>query len=192
MDHAQVFDHIYRNDLWKGGSGPGSSEENTRPYRQFLHNFMRSNAVRSVVDLGCGDWQISRHMDWKGIDYVGIDVSKVVLENTRQFAAPGIEFLELNAVTGQMPAGELLIAKDVLQHWSNADVLAFLPKLASYRYALITNGFLPAMRDRVNTDITPGRWRPVDLLRPPFNVKGAYVFWYQGGEPKYVFLWSRG
>jgi SAM-dependent methyltransferase len=193
VDHAQVFDHIYRHDLWKGGSGPGSSEENTRPYRQFLHNFLRSNAVRSVVDLGCGDWQYARHMDWKGIAYLGIDVSKVVLENTRQFAAPGIEFRELNAVTSPMPAADALIVKDVLQHWSNADILALLPKLSAYRYALITNGFLPAARDRINSDITPGRWRPVDLLRPPFSQPGGYVFWYQAaGEPKFVFLWSRG
>jgi SAM-dependent methyltransferase len=190
-DHAKIFDHIYQNDLWKGGSGLGSTEENTRAYRQFLHNFLRSNAVRSVVDLGCGDWQFSRHVDWKGIDYLGIDVSKVVLENTRSFTGPGIEFRELNAVTEPLPAADLLLAKDVLQHWSNADILALLPKLSAYRYALITNGFLATALDRVNTDITPGRWRPVDLLRPPFSLPGAYVFWFQADEPKYVFLWTR-
>ena len=82
-------------------------------------------------------------MDWTGIDYLGVDVSKVALENTRGFARPGVAFRQLNAVTEPLPPADLLVAKDVLQHWSNADILALLPKLSSFRYALITNGFLP-------------------------------------------------
>ena len=192
MDHAEIFDYIYRNDLWKGGSGSGSTEEATVHYRQFLHNFLRSNNVKSVLDLGCGDWQFSRHMDWTGIDYLGVDVSRVALANTRSFAKPGIAFRQLNAVTDPLPPADLLVAKDVLQHWSNADILALLPKLSSFRYALITNGFLPDAGDQTNQDIAPGvSCRPVDLLRPPFNVPGAYVSWLLADEPKYLFLWTR-
>jgi SAM-dependent methyltransferase len=156
MDHAAIFDDIYRKDLWKGGSGTGSGEADTRAYRDFLHNFMRSNGVRSVLDVGCGDWQFSRHMDWTGIAYLGVDVSNVVLQTTRTFARPGVEFRALNAVADPLPAADLLIMKDVLQHWSNADILALLPKLPSFRYALITNGFLPDQNDQINKDIPTG------------------------------------
>ncbi|MFY9317852.1 MAG: class I SAM-dependent methyltransferase [Burkholderiales bacterium] len=192
MDHGEIFDDIYRNDRWRGGSGTGSSAEVTRPYREFLHNFLRSNHVRSVLDLGCGDWQFSQHMDWSGIAYLGVDVSKVVLENTRRHARPGVEFRHLNAVTEPLPAADLLIAKDVLQHWSNADILALLPKLRAFRYALITNGFLPGDEARTNEDIPAGMdCRPVDLRRAPFSLPGAYVAWFLLDEPKYAFLWTR-
>ena len=192
MDHAEIFDYIYRNDLWGGGSGTGSSEEATRNYRQFLHNFMRANGVKSVLDLGCGDWQFSRHMDWTGIDYLGVDVSRVALENTRSFARPGIAFRQLNAVADPLPPADLLVAKDVLQHWSNADILALLPKLPAFRFALITNGFLPDAAAQTNQDIAPGmEYRPVDLQKPPFSLPGVYVAWLMADEPKYVFLWSR-
>ena len=192
MDHGEIFDDIYRNDRWKGGSGTGSSEEATRPYREFLHNFLRSNDIRSVLDLGCGDWQFSQHMDWSGIDYLGVDVSKVVLEGTRRFARPGVEFRALNAATDPLPPADLLIAKDVLQHWSNADILALLPKLAGFRFALFTNGFLPGEEARTNEDIATGmHYRPVDLRRAPFSLPGAYVAWLLLDEPKYTFLWTR-
>lgn len=190
MDHSQIFDDIYRNNLWKMGSGPGSTEENTRQYRWFLHNFFRSNHVKSVLDIGCGDWQFSRHIDWTGIDYLGVDVSAVALANTTKFTRPGISFRELNAVTDQLPPADVLVAKDVLQHWSNADILSFLPKLTPFRMVLITNGFHPAGMSRVNLDIEPGGWRPVDLQRSPFNLSGSYVFWFNAGEPKYVLLCS--
>jgi len=190
MDHAQIFDRIYMHNLWRGGSGNGSTEKNTRQYRWFLQNFLKSNQVKSVLDLGCGDWQFSKHLDWTGIDYLGVDVSAVVLKNTKTFTRPGIAFRELNAVTDQLPPADVLIAKDVLQHWGNADILSFLPKLTSFRVALITNGFNPEKMDKVNLDINPGEWRPVDLQKSPFNVPGSYVYWSTAGEPKYVFLWS--
>lgn len=192
MDHAQVFDRIYRENLWNAGSGTGSSVEATRAYREFLHNFMRSNGVRSVLDLGCGDWQFSSQMDWSGIDYLGIDVSRVVLETARRHARPGVTFRALNAVTEPLPAADLLIAKDVLQHWSNADILALLPKLNGFRHALITNGFLPDQAERTNADMAAGFfYRPVDLQKPPFSLAGAYVAWFMVDEPKYAFLWTR-
>lgn len=83
--HAEVFNEIYQKNLWGHGSGPGSIPQNTEPYRWYLHNFIRANGIRSVLDVGCGDWQISSLMDWNGIDYVGVDVSSVVLNNTKKF-----------------------------------------------------------------------------------------------------------
>ena len=99
-NHKDAFDHIYRSNVWKSGSGAGSSEENTGPYRAFVSDFIRSHQVQSVVDAGCGDWQSTQFMDWTGIDYLGVDVSAVVLENTRRFAAANIRFAEMDVRRG--------------------------------------------------------------------------------------------
>jgi SAM-dependent methyltransferase len=190
--HAEIFDDIYRNNLWHGGSGSGSREEMTREYRAFLRTFVHDNQIASVVDLGCGDWQIARHLDWTGIDYTGVDVSSVVLNDTKSFAREGVRFLHANAVTDPLPAADLLIVKDVLQHWSNADILAFLPRLQNYRLALITNGFPEHAAAYVNHDMPAGfHYRPVDPTRSPFNLAGRWVFSFHAGEPKLVFQWSR-
>jgi SAM-dependent methyltransferase len=190
--HAEIFDDIYRNDRWQGGSGAGSREDLTRPYRAFLQDFLRKNAITSVVDMGCGDWQFSRHMDWRGIDYTGIDTSALVLQTTRDFAQAGIRFLEADAVTNGLPAADLLIAKDVMQHWSNADITAFLPQLQNYRAALITGSFPDYALGHVNHDMPAGAaFRPVDPGKPPFNLPGDFVFSFVAGDPKQVFLWSR-
>ena len=62
--HEEIFDAIYRGNVWGSGSGAGSREEVTRGYRSYLHSFLRSNRIGSVVDLGCGDWQI--RAKWTG------------------------------------------------------------------------------------------------------------------------------
>jgi SAM-dependent methyltransferase len=189
--HSEVFDAIYRDNLWKGGSGTGSREELTRHYRAFLQNFMHVNRVASVVDLGCGDWQIARHIDWTGINYIGVDTSAVVLQSTQNFARDGVSFLHADAVIHPLPPADLLIVKDVLQHWPNADILAFLPQLAKYRIALITNGFPQSRIAMLNVDIKVGGSRPINLAMAPFNMPGCFVFGFQADEPKWVFLWMQ-
>ena len=190
-DHARVFNKYYQTNAWiGGGSGTGSTSENTIVYREFLSSFLRDNQIKSVVDLGCGDWQFSQLLDWSGIQYLGIDVSSVVLINTRQFTRPNINFAELDGSSNDLPGADLLIVKDVIQHWSNADILHLLPVLKKFRFALITNTSHKNLK-RLNANIRPGGCRPVDLSISPFNINGKYVLEFHGGDPKTTFLWRR-
>ena len=75
-----AFEKIYDENLWGNGSGPGSSPANTVEYRAFLARFLGSNAIRTVTDLGCGDWQFSKLLDWSAVNYTGIDVVEAVVE----------------------------------------------------------------------------------------------------------------
>ncbi len=171
--HKEIFDHIYRCNVWAVGSGGGSTPENTGPYHAWLAGFIRENGIRSVVDAGCGDWQSTQFMDWSGIDYLGLDVSSVVLENTRRFASDNFRFAEMDVRRG-LPAADLLIMKDVLQHWPNADIIAFLPNLRRYPHCLLTNDYA-VNGSPPNTDIPAGSWRGIDLSLAPFNVRGQWV-----------------
>jgi SAM-dependent methyltransferase len=197
MDHRRIFNDIYLKNTWTFGSGTASLEEATREYRGFLQNFMRSNRIKSVLDVGCGDWQFSQLINWDGIAYTGIDVSDVALANSQRFSRQGVQFIELNALTEPLPKADLLIVKDVLQHWSNAEISHFLPRLRKFEKALVVTGggrggnlLRP---DFINADISTGFFRPVDLTQKPFSVKGTFIFWYLGynQEPMFVFLWTR-
>jgi hypothetical protein len=56
---ATEFRTIYRRRIWQVGSGHGSRVKNTVEYRALLESFLREHRIRSVVDVGCGDWQFS-------------------------------------------------------------------------------------------------------------------------------------
>ena len=185
--HKEVFDDIYRRNRWLVGSGPGSVIEQNRPYVAFLQGFLARNAVRSVVDAGCGDWQLARHVDWTGVAYVGVDVSKVALALAAKVAPSGTVFLCADARKG-LQGADLLIMKDVMQHWPIADIAGFLPQLAKFRFCLLTNDFgVPGIRN--NADIEAGGWRGLDLTAPPFKLRGQYVGRAQcGGFEKRVLL----
>jgi SAM-dependent methyltransferase len=181
QEAATTFGAIYHSDAWHGGSGEGSTPENTASYRAFLQDFLDQKGIRTVVDLGCGDWQIGRLLDWEGIDVLALDVvESVITGNRRNFQSHSVSFLCHDALVHPLPSADLLIAKDVFQHWSNDQILRFLPQLSSYRYALITNDLA---LDH-NADIPLGAHRPLDLRLPPFSFPLIDVLRYEVNERK--------
>jgi hypothetical protein len=73
-------------------------------------------------------------------------------------------------ITDELPAAELLISKDVLQHLSNELVHKFIRnnlRTGKYKWAILTND-----RGNDNRDIASGGYRAIDLAAPPFAVRG--------------------
>ena len=180
------FERIYREDLWGGGSGEGSWPLHNRGYAAFLRQFLNQHGIRSVVDLGCGDWQFSRLIDWSGVEYRGFDIVPMVIEaNQRHYAKDGISFALLRD-PADLPPADLLIAKDVLQHWSGPSIETFLPRLGQYRHCLLTN-CVDVAGTTVYREVPDGSFRPLDLRQPPFSLAAREVFRFRD----HVAWWRR-
>ena len=173
---TQTFNRIYTEDVWgrdvagKGTSGSGSTPEITREYRGYLQEFIKTHQVQSIVDAGCGDWSFSSTIDWAGARYLGVDIASDVIEAVRTKHEHGNIAFRVGDITEELPAADLLISKDVLQHLPNALVQKFIRnnlKRGKYKWVLLTND-----RGRVNADTVPGGYRAIDLAAPPFDVKG--------------------
>jgi len=176
------FAQIYAANEWGGGSGPGSFPVHTRGYVKFLERFIRRHRIGSVVDLGCGDWQFSRNVDWGTARYDGFDIVPSVIEqNNARFKKDAVTFSLFDGDFASLPTADLLLAKDVLQHWSNDAIASFLPTLGNYRYALITNCVNPA-GETLNTDIVDGDFHYLDLRLPPFHLEAERVYSFTNAE----------
>src|ERR1700679_759358 len=66
---AEVFSEIYRTQSWAPHlklspgalySGPGSDEELGRPYAAEIVKYIHTHGIKTVVDLGCGDFRVGR------------------------------------------------------------------------------------------------------------------------------------
>jgi SAM-dependent methyltransferase len=178
-DAEDIYHQIYASDHWQGGSGPGSTADASAEYRRIVQRLLASIEIRRVVDVGCGDWQVGSLIDWSGIDYTGIDVVASVVEADRaRFATGDVRFEVADARSADLPPADLLLIKDVLQHWPSADVQRFLSDtLPRYRYALITNDIASRhFTGELNQDIEMGSWRTLDLQAPPFGL-AARAHW---------------
>jgi SAM-dependent methyltransferase len=183
----EVFTHIYTTKLWgtnehgEGISGGGSTLDQTKLYREFLQTFLREHNIHSVVDVGCGDWTFSKAIDWTGIAYIGYDVVGFLIDkNNAKYGTQSIQFIKGDATATDLPAADLLICKDVLQHLPNADIAKFLRQLRKFKYCLITND-IDLSKTNNNLRIVRGEHHLVDLTMPPFNLRGEKVLTYESG-----------
>lgn len=186
----QVFNDIYARGVWRPEgatalyhSGPGSVAAVTAGYEAFVAKIIEADpAVGTLVDIGCGDFQVSQRILARlsrPVSYVGCDIaSLVVRDNQKRHAAEGlISFRQLNVATDPLPAGDLVTIREVFQHLSNDTILAALANLRKvYKRAIITEA-VRKMPAAPNLDILSGyRTRDgvgsgVYLDLAPFNLK---------------------
>jgi SAM-dependent methyltransferase len=174
---SQTFNRIYSEGVWgrnvagAGTSGTGSTLEITREYRGYLQEFIRKHHITSIVDAGCGDWSFSSTIDWADASYLGVDIASDVIEAVRGKHEKGKITFRVGDITEELPAADLLISKDVLQHLPNELVHKFIRnnlKKGKYKWVLLTND----RGKNGNGDTVPGGYRAIDLAAPPFEVKG--------------------
>ncbi len=168
----EIFTNIYENKIWgnnnnnnySGSSGEGSNiYYNKDTYVPFLKKFIIDNNIKTVIDLGCGDFKcgelIYNDLD---ISYTGYDTYKKIVDyNKSIYSQEKYSFIHLDFFNNKdnIINGDLCILKDVIQHWSLNNINTFLDYLTEnkkFKYILICNC---SYQKKDNTDIKNGGWR---------------------------------
>nr|AEX62595.1 glycosyl transferase sugar-binding domain protein [Moumouvirus Monve] len=174
-----IFENIYNTSTWGNGSGPGSNPSYNREYIEVLKKLFDDLDIKSITDIGCGDWQFSRYIDFGNINYLGIDVVPHLIEiNTKLFGKENIKFKHMDIInnSNQVENTDLIILKDVVQHWSTKTIIKVLDVLKTKtKYILLTN--CCNQKDPLD-DIKLGEFRPLShkmyplkMFRPTFIKK---------------------
>jgi SAM-dependent methyltransferase len=167
----EAFRHAWRSNFWCGPesqSGQGSSLDQTARIREALPRILERHAVRTLLDLPCGDCHWIARTPLPGVEYIGGDlVPEIVAGNAARFADSGRRFLQLDLTRSPLPSADLLLCRDALVHLSIADIMAAIGNLrrAEIRYLLTTT----FTSEPENRDITTGDWRPINLELAPFG-----------------------
>lgn len=196
--NERVFSRIYETAEWgeahageiKGSSGSGSDPKNASPYLEYLQTFLEQHPITTVVDLGCGDWQLGKMINWDNINYLGIDVvESLINQNRERYSKNNIEFVKADGADYELPSADLLICKDVLQHLPFRDILKIKMQFCKFKYCLIVNDVDPCSYTAENHDIQRGGYRKLDMTGSPFFISGDKVLNYVSDiEMKQVLL----
>ena len=173
-------------------SGFGSHDSAVvEPYLNALEMFFKNLDPKPVVvDLGCGDFYIGSQVSRWAELYHACDIVADLIETlVDDYQLANVKFHCLDATREKLPAGDVLIVRQVLQHLSNDDIAKILNQFHQYRYILLTEhlplGDFTANKEKPNGPDTRLRWQSgVDLLQPPFNlqVKAVHLL-FQSEEP---------
>jgi Methyltransferase domain len=196
--NAQVFEAIYRRSLWgeaadgQAYSGSGTYDPSVETYVAFLRNFIKERQVKSIVEIGCGDFAVGRQYADDVQSYLGVDVSAFVIErNKAAFGREGVSFECADASEQDFPRSDLCIIRQVLQHLDNAAIVRILARSKAHGYVLVTEHLPPPSRltapnidKRVGPDTRVTFGSGVYLEAPPFNREGEIVLSLPVSEPQ--------
>lgn len=187
----QFFTNIYESKSWgnnnnqsyNGSSGGGSDlEYNKNTYVPFLKNFIVTNNIKTVVDLGCGDFKCGKLIyDDLDIKYTGYDAYKKVIDyNLTQHPSLKYSFEHLDFFNNKevIVNADLCILKDVIQHWKMDEIYTFLDYLVEkdiFKYILICN----CSRQTIDNPENEGRSTPLSINFLPlkkYNCVNVYNY----------------
>ncbi len=191
LSMEEAFDQIYERGTWSGGSGElsggGSYGRVAAEYLAFLTAFIQEHDVHSVLDIGCGDFNIGAQIAPHVERYFAFDVSARIIDiNKSRFAGlSNVEFRQVNACTEPLVKTDLVTVRQVLQHLTNAQIEMILQNIerTSPRFVLVaehisaqTDAFrpnldLPSHSSDTRVAIASG----VVLNAPPFSREAALV-----------------
>lgn len=179
-----VMDQIYELNLWGGKefdfySGAGSHNPKIiNPYIESVMAFFKTFKEPLVVcDLGCGDFNIGKQLLQCTKKYIAIDIVESLINRNRTlYKQNHLEFHCLDIAKDELPPGDCIILRQVLQHLSNTEIQNVLNKISVCKYIMLTE-HLPLDNFTPNKDMISGQGirlkqtSGVNILEAPFNFK---------------------
>lgn len=193
----KTFTAIWRDNAWipSGGgaskSGCGSTLRYTENLRRELPKLIERFHIRSMFDAPCGDFNWMRSVTFPaGFQYSGGDIVAPLISELN-IAYPSRDFRSFDVTKDQYPDCDLLFCRDCFVHFGYADIAQAMRRFNDSRIKFLLTTSYP---DFINTDISTGGYRPINLLEPPFEFGLPLLSiadWIEHWPPRYMCLWRR-
>lgn len=120
--------------------------------------------------MPCGDLNWMRHVlkERPQVHYTGCDIVPALVNRLqKEFGSDRMRFMHCNVIGDPLPGRDLVINRDFLSHMSFRNAKSAIANLKRSRSSwLLANTY----RDiAANEDIITGRWRFIDLMKPPYG-----------------------
>lgn len=177
------------------GSSKNSLNFNNKFYIKFLNNIIKDNNISSIMDIGCGNWEIYENIHLENIRYLGIDIDEnIINKNLQKYGNENTKFMKKNILDyNELPKAELFILKDVIQTMSNYDIKNIIKKIEKLKpkIIIITSTILP-YSIKYDFSNENSLFRPINLEHKPFNYKfyNKYSYYDKLYLIKYIIMLS--
>jgi SAM-dependent methyltransferase len=155
FDNGAYWDRRYKENP-SLGSGIGSRGQNLLHKRKVIESFLQATAPKSVLDIGCGDHEVFRSIEYLP-GYTGIDVSTVAINNNiRNFPNRRFECLDFVSCTDvQRLRSDVILCLEVLIHQHRWELYDGLVKnlVASASRGGLVSAYMFDPRPDISSDI---------------------------------------
>ena len=167
-----VFTSYFAGNTWGGKqsvSGQGSDAEQTRIVVRELGVLVRELAIRTLLDVPCGDFHWMKDVDLGATSYIGADiVADLIEQNQLRYGGDRVRFEKRNLLEDSLPKVDMIFCRDCLVHFSYDDVFRALRNICGSGSTYLLTTSFPGRRR--NQDIVTGQWRPLNLEVAPISL----------------------
>jgi SAM-dependent methyltransferase len=196
LSTQQAFSKAYEKGEWGLSSDPSQrffsglgthDSETSKTYLDAVKSFLSTFTEKpDVVDLGCGDFYIGSNIRPYCGRYTACDIVPALIEfNKDRFKSMDVDFRVLDLTEDELPDGDVVFIRQVLQHLSNEQIKKALPRISSkYKYLVLTEhlphdevfthnldkqaGPGPHIRAHISTGVV---YSGIVVTSPPFDLK---------------------
>lgn len=177
FEAAKLFIQQSRQENNTSLCGPGSNIHNVSETLEIINRTIKNRNIKSILDLGCGDWEWMRYVDMQNATYVGWDADETMIQNNRDsFENDSVRFEVKDILTNELPKVDLIICRDVLFHIKICLGKELVQKIKKSCNFFISTSFRHVPK---NTDIKPydnvhsrdWGYYNINLNIEPFNLK---------------------
>jgi hypothetical protein len=195
-----VFKLIYKTNHWNKYksidkhnllvSGPGSipGSKQTKNVIANLHDFIRKNNIKTMLDMPCGDfsWMQDLIKLNNNIVYTGYDiVDEIVQINNKKYSSSNIKFIQRDIVNEfNFDGFDLVFIRDFFIHISNNEIIKVINSIKNSKIKFFA--CLSHNNELKNKDIAIGQHRRINLLISPFNLNSVYYKFSEEMDDRYV------
>jgi SAM-dependent methyltransferase len=187
--NAEKFIQRKRNEGYESLCGPGSHLLNAKETIIFINNFLTNYNIKSMLDLGCGDWNWFKNIELNDIKYEGWDACDTMISDNRtKFGRHNIQFFKKDIISENYNTTDAIICRDVLFHLTVNNALTVIEKVKKSCKYFITTSFNDVSENigigskgwgfyRINTNIKPFNLQNhlLDSIVEPLNRHGGYT-----------------
>jgi len=190
------FSRIVSSNAWGSREtvcGPGSTLEACAEIIQRLPVWISTLKIRSIVDLGCGDFHWLKEVDLTGVQYDGYDIVRTAVEAARKHEAPNIRFHHADVLSIEIPRADLVLCKDVLIHLPDQEALSLVHAIVRNGSHYLASTSSPGWPNMFRTGMRAGEFAPIDLEHAPYALgaplDAVEVPRKEGNPRKFLALW---
>ncbi len=181
-----IFYSIFKSLHWRdynkiqndeSVSGLGSDIKVTEKLVLELSDFIKTNQIKSLLDVACGDFIWMKNLVDKNqnLKYHGLEIVKEIVDNNnKKYANSKIKFDCIDVINSKLPENyDLILVRDFFIHIKNDDIKNILEKikLSNCKYFAVNN--FPKIM--INKEVKNyGHHRPINIEIEPFNLKQIY------------------
>lgn len=168
----EVFTVIEKENVWQeteSASGFGSTLIQAKTIIEEIPKVLNELNITTIFDIPCGDFNWFKEINLANKIYLGGDiVEDIVSRNNLKYKSNNMSFVQFNLLEDVPETMDLVFCRDCLVHFSLNDIWKAMSniKKSNSRY-LMTTTFT---EEQNNSDIVTGGWRPINFMKPPFNL----------------------